>query len=82
MTHVSKHGVNVGQFRKSSYTRNEFFDGKHRFEHWYRDNTVYFITSKVRDGFAAFATEEAKQTSGIASTTTRSFTVSARGSRR
>ena len=39
---------------------NEFFDGKHRFEHWYRDNTVYFITSKVRDGVALFEKEGAK----------------------
>jgi hypothetical protein len=50
----------VARFRKSSYTNHEFFEGKHRFEHWYRDNTVYFITSKVRDGFHAFRTEEAK----------------------
>jgi hypothetical protein len=47
--------------RKSSYTRTEIFEGKHRFEHWYRDNTVYFITSKVRDGFRAFASEPAKR---------------------
>ncbi len=32
--------------RKSSATRNKYFDGKHRFEHWYRDNQVYFITSR------------------------------------
>ena len=51
----------MGRFRKSSYTKKEFHDGQYRFEHWYRDNTVYFITSKVRDGFAAFATEKAKQ---------------------
>lgn len=38
-------------FRTSSYTDKEFFDGKHRFEHWYRDNTVYFITSRCRDGY-------------------------------
>jgi hypothetical protein len=38
----------------------EFFNGQHRFEHWYRDNTVYFITSRCRDRFAAFASEEAK----------------------
>src|SRR5688572_24573097 len=50
----------MGRFRKSSYTNNEFFDGRHRFEHWYRDNTIYFITSKVRDGFRAFETEPAK----------------------
>src|SRR5260221_33097 len=47
-------------FRKTSYTHKEFQDGKHRFEHWYRNNTVYFLTSKVRDGFHAFRTEEAK----------------------
>jgi hypothetical protein len=47
-------------FRKSSYTDKEFFEGNHRFEHWYRDNSVYFITSKVRDGFRTFETEEAK----------------------
>lgn len=46
-----------GRFRKTSYTKSERFKGKHRFEHWYRDNTVYFITAKVRDGFAAFSTE-------------------------
>jgi hypothetical protein len=46
--------------RKSSYTRNEFFDGQHRREHWYRDNTVYFITSRVRDGLAALETDDAK----------------------
>ena len=46
--------------RKSSYTSNEFWDGQHRFEHWYRDNSVYFITSRVREGFAAFETEAAK----------------------
>ena len=50
----------MGKFRKSSATPHEFFDAEHRFEHWYRDNTVYFITSKVRDGNAAFETEAAK----------------------
>ena len=48
------------RFRTSSHMRNEFLDGVHRFEHWYRDNTVYFITAKCRDGFHAFASEEAK----------------------
>jgi hypothetical protein len=47
-------------FRTSSYTGNEFFKGRHRFEHWYRDKTVYFITSKVRNGLHAFAGEQAK----------------------
>ena len=41
--------------------RNEVLEGVHRFEHWYRDNTVYFITAKCRDGFHAFMSEEAKQ---------------------
>lgn len=45
--------------RKSSATKHEHFKGKHRFEHWYRDNTVYFITSRVRDGLAAFSTQPA-----------------------
>ncbi len=40
--------------------RNEVLDGVHRFEHWYRDNTVYFITSKCRDAFHAFGSDEAK----------------------
>jgi len=47
--------------RKSSYTSHEYFDGKHRFEHWYRDNQVYFITSKVREGFHAFKGEKPKE---------------------
>jgi REP element-mobilizing transposase RayT len=36
-----------------------YFDGSHRFEHWYVDNQVYFITARVRDRFPAFASEEA-----------------------
>jgi hypothetical protein len=50
----------MGKFRKSSYTNNEHFKGQHRSEHWYRDNQVYFITAKVRDGFNAFESETAK----------------------
>ena len=50
----------MGHFRKSSYTKREFHEGRHRFEHWYRDNTLYFITSRCRDGFAAFESEGAK----------------------
>jgi hypothetical protein len=45
--------------RKSAPARREFWDGRHRFEHWYRDNTVYFITARCRDGFPAFAEERA-----------------------
>ena len=47
-------------FRTISRTSHERFYGKRRFEHWCRDNTVYFITSKVRDGVHAFAAEQAK----------------------
>jgi len=48
------------RFRTSSRFYREFVDGKHRFEHWYRDNTVYFITARCRDRFPAFTSEEAK----------------------
>jgi hypothetical protein len=48
------------RFRKSNPTTPEFFEGKHRFEHWYRDNTIYFITARCRDRFPAFRTEQAK----------------------
>ena len=36
------------------------YEDEHRYEHWLVDNQVYFITSKCRDGFHAFASEEAK----------------------
>lgn len=51
----------MARFRKSSATRHEWWDGRHRFEHWYRDNTVYFITSRVRDRHPALASDEAKR---------------------
>jgi hypothetical protein len=47
-------------FEKSQTSNHEWWDGQHRFEHWYRDNQVYFITARCRDRFAAFATEQAK----------------------
>jgi REP element-mobilizing transposase RayT len=46
--------------RKSDPGSNERFDGKHRFEHWYRDNQVYFITARCRNKFPAFASDAAK----------------------
>jgi hypothetical protein len=46
--------------RKSNTTPREHYKGKHRFEHWYRNNQVYFITSRCRDRFPAFATDETK----------------------
>jgi REP element-mobilizing transposase RayT len=48
------------EFRKSSLSRNEFYKGQHRFEHWYLDNCVYFITSRCRDKMRCFASEAAK----------------------
>jgi hypothetical protein len=50
----------MGRFRKTSYTAHERFGGNHRFEHWYRDNTVYFITSRCREGYHAFISREAR----------------------
>src|SRR5690242_19648794 len=47
-------------FRKVAYTNHEFFNGQHRFEHWYRNNTVYFLTSRVRDGVAVFQERAAR----------------------
>src|SRR5215204_4810609 len=47
--------------RKSSYTPNVTYQDQHRFEHWYRDNQVYFITARCRDRFRAFESEQAKQ---------------------
>jgi hypothetical protein len=39
----------MGRFRKSDPSSNEFYNGKHRFEHWYRDNSVYFLTARCRE---------------------------------
>ena len=46
--------------RKGSHKREEFFGSQHRFEHWYRDNSVYFITARCRGRTPAFATETCK----------------------
>jgi hypothetical protein len=45
---------------KGSHKADEKFQGRHRFEHWYVDNQVYFITARVRDKQLAFRTDEAK----------------------
>ena len=50
----------MGNFHRTSPSRTETYDGQHRFEHWYRDNTVYFITARVRNRQTAFASEAAK----------------------
>ncbi|MBB6428865.1 hypothetical protein [Algisphaera agarilytica] len=46
--------------KRNSGSTKRTFRGKHRFEHWLRDNQVYFITARVRGKFPAFNTEEAK----------------------
>lgn len=43
--------------RKSSYSPHEHHQGRHRFEHWYVDNQVYFITARCADRFPAFRSE-------------------------
>lgn len=45
----------------TSRSTNEGFAGNTRFAHWHVDNQVYFITSRCRDRFAAFATDGAKR---------------------
>ncbi|MEM9752406.1 MAG: hypothetical protein AAF916_03380 [Planctomycetota bacterium] len=46
--------------RKSSHTKTHRFRGHHRFEHWYADNQVYFLTARCRDRVPAFASESAR----------------------
>lgn len=46
--------------RKTRHSSGPIYKGQHRFEHWYRDNQVYFITARCRDRFGAFASEQAK----------------------
>ena len=46
--------------RKTSHSSGAVYRGLHRFEHWYRDNQVYFITTRCRERFPAFASERAK----------------------
>ena len=46
--------------RKSGQGRREWFQGKHKFEHWYRDHTVYFITARCRDQRPCFAGAQAR----------------------
>lgn len=51
----------MARFRKSTHARSEYTEGRHCFEHWCRDNTVYFITARCRDGRAMFESEDAKR---------------------
>jgi hypothetical protein len=50
----------VPSFTRSHPSSHERWQGKHRFEHWYRDNQVYLITARTRGGAPVFETEEAK----------------------
>ena len=45
---------------KSSRSAEEHHKGRHRYEHWYVDQQVYFITARCRDRFPAFEKEEPK----------------------
>jgi REP element-mobilizing transposase RayT len=47
-------------FRRSSRSSRREYKGQNRFEHWYRDNQVYFITARCRDRYPAFAHDDAK----------------------
>lgn len=51
----------MSRTRKSSYNSNKTFQGKHRFEHWYRGNQIYFITARCRERYPAFATLAAQE---------------------
>ena len=45
---------------KSSASTRESWAGKHRFEHWYVDKQVYFITARCRNRYPAFSTTAAQ----------------------
>ena len=46
---------------KSAPASRERYGKRHRLEHWYVSNQVYFITARCRDKFSAFASQRAKQ---------------------
>ena len=48
------------RIRKYSHSTPKQFRSAHRFEHWYVDNQVYFISARCADKYPAFASEEAK----------------------
>lgn len=51
----------MSDFHKTSDAYRKIYQGKHRFEHWYRDNTVYFITARTRAGTPVFETGTAQE---------------------
>ena len=46
--------------QKFSHATKKTYGDRHRFEHWYVDNQVYFITARCRGKYPAFASENAK----------------------
>lgn len=49
----------MARFRKFQHGSHHFHTGR-PFQHWYRDNSVYFITATCREHFPAFKLEQAK----------------------
>lgn len=45
--------------RRSNQSKRPVYQNRHRFEHWYRDNQVYFITAKTADAAPVFTTPAA-----------------------
>jgi len=46
--------------RKTRHSTGPLYKGQHRFEHWYRDNQVYFISARCWERFPALASQQAK----------------------
>ena len=42
--------------KKSNRSKRKTYNNQHRFEHWYRDNQVYFITAKTAHFHSVFTT--------------------------
>ncbi len=51
----------MGCFRKFTHSQPGFSHTSDVYQHWYRDNTIYFITSRVRDKHHAFQSEITKE---------------------
>lgn len=45
---------------KTFRSTRKVYEGQHRYEHWYVDNQIYFITARCRDQFSAFESDRAK----------------------
>lgn len=49
----------MGNFRKFQHGSDHFHTNR-QFQHWYRDNTVYFITATCREHYPAFQSRRAR----------------------